>query len=114
MADGAEIQAVHLASRGIYGSRRVHAELTLGLAITVGHGAVEMLMQRSGIKGLPFDGPDADSAAWRSGRVTTGLTGCLRAFYPAMYLRVSGPLIRLRTMGWVASRVAVAKGAAGT
>ena len=26
-----QIQAVHLASRGIYGSRRIHAELTLGL-----------------------------------------------------------------------------------
>ena len=48
-----QIQAVHLASRGIYGSRRVHAELTLGLGITVGHGAVETLMRRAGIKGLP-------------------------------------------------------------
>ena len=48
-----QIQAVHLASRGIYGARRVHAELTLGLGIAVGHGAVEMLMRRAGIKGLP-------------------------------------------------------------
>ena len=48
-----QIQAVHLASRGTYGSRRVHAELTLGLGITVGHGAVEVLMRRAGIKGLP-------------------------------------------------------------
>ena len=48
-----QIQAVHLASRGIYGARRVHAELTLGLGITVGHGAVEMLMRQAGIKGLP-------------------------------------------------------------
>jgi hypothetical protein len=32
-----QIQAVHLASRGTYGSRRVHAELTLGLSITIGH-----------------------------------------------------------------------------
>lgn len=48
-----QIQAVHLASRGTYGSRRVHAELTLGLGIAVGHGAVEMLMHRAGIKGLP-------------------------------------------------------------
>ena len=47
------IQTVHLASRSIYGSRRVHAELTLGLGSTVGHGAVEMLMRRAGIKGLP-------------------------------------------------------------
>jgi putative transposase len=47
------IQVVHAASRGTYGSRRVHAELTLGLGIAVGHGAVEMLMRRAGIKGLP-------------------------------------------------------------
>ena len=48
-----QIQAVHLASPGTYGSPRVHAELTLGLGITVAHGTVEMLMQRAGIKGLP-------------------------------------------------------------
>jgi transposase InsO family protein len=48
-----QIRAVHLASRGTYGSRRMHAELTLGLGIPAGHGAVEMLMHRAGIKGLP-------------------------------------------------------------
>ena len=48
-----QIQAVHQASFGTYGSRRVHAELRLGLGITVGHGAVEMLMRRAGIVGLP-------------------------------------------------------------
>jgi putative transposase len=48
-----QIRAVHLASRGTYGSWRVHAELRLGLGITVGHGAVEMLMRRAAIKGLP-------------------------------------------------------------
>lgn len=48
-----QIQAVHLASRSIYGSRRIHAELTLGLGIAVSHGAVQMLMRRAGIKGLP-------------------------------------------------------------
>ena len=42
-----------MASAGIYGARRVHAELTLGLGITVGHGAVEMLMRRAGMQGLP-------------------------------------------------------------
>ena len=35
-----------------YGARRVHAELTMGLGIVVGHGAVEMLMARAGIQGL--------------------------------------------------------------
>jgi transposase InsO family protein len=48
-----QIKAVHVTYRGTYGSRRVHAELTLGLGITVGQGAVEMLMCRGGIKGLP-------------------------------------------------------------
>jgi putative transposase len=48
-----QIQAVHQASHGTYGSRRVHAELTLGLGITIGHGAIELLMRRAGIKGLP-------------------------------------------------------------
>ena len=46
-----QIQVIHLASRGTYGSRRVHAEFTQGLYITVGPGA--MLMHRAGIKGLP-------------------------------------------------------------
>ena len=48
-----QIHAVHAASFGTYGSRRVHAELRLGLGITVGHGAVEMLMRRAGLAGLP-------------------------------------------------------------
>ncbi|HEU4422785.1 MAG TPA: DDE-type integrase/transposase/recombinase [Pilimelia sp.] len=47
------IRQVHAASHGVYGGRRVHAELTLGRGIAVGHGAVEMLMRRAGIKGLP-------------------------------------------------------------
>ena len=46
------ITQVHAASRGTYGHRRVHAELTLGQGITVGHSAVEMLMRRAGIKGI--------------------------------------------------------------
>ncbi len=41
------------ASFGTYGARRVHAELTLGLGIMVGHNAVEMLMRRAGLVGLP-------------------------------------------------------------
>ena len=45
------IRQIHLDSRGTYGSRRVHAELTLGHGVAVGHGAVEMLMNRAGIKG---------------------------------------------------------------
>jgi transposase InsO family protein len=47
------IRAVHVASRGPYGAARVHAELRLGHGIIVGHNAIEMLMRRAGIKGLP-------------------------------------------------------------
>src|SRR2546430_2251713 len=48
-----QIRAVHLASGGIYGAARVHADLRLGRGILVGHNAVEMLMRRAGIRGLP-------------------------------------------------------------
>ncbi|MEV6507757.1 IS3 family transposase [Streptomyces sp. NPDC051642] len=47
------IVVIHTASRGTYGSRRVHAELGLGLHIHVSHGAVELLMQRAGLHRLP-------------------------------------------------------------
>ena len=44
---------IHTASRGTYGSRRVHAELTLGRKIAVGREAVALLMRRAGLQGLP-------------------------------------------------------------
>ena len=47
-----QIREVHQASSATYGARRVHAELTLGRGITVGHNAVEMLMARAGIAGV--------------------------------------------------------------
>lgn len=47
------IGQVHSASRGTYGARRVHAELTLGRGLGVGHNAVALLMHRAGLKGLP-------------------------------------------------------------
>jgi putative transposase len=46
------IREIHTASRGTYGQRRVHAELTLGRGITVGHGQVELVMRRASIAGL--------------------------------------------------------------
>lgn len=46
------IRQVHLDSRGTYGARRVHAELTLGHGLVVGHNAIEMLMHRAGIQGI--------------------------------------------------------------
>lgn len=48
-----QIRMVHDASRGVYGARRVHAELTLGRGIKVGHGQVELVMARAGLKGVP-------------------------------------------------------------
>jgi putative transposase len=46
------IREVHAASRQTYGSRRVHAELTLGRGISVGFHAVELLMRRAGLQGV--------------------------------------------------------------
>jgi transposase InsO family protein len=43
---------VHSESRGIYGVRRVHAELTLGLGVAVGRQAVEGLMRRANLQGI--------------------------------------------------------------
>jgi putative transposase len=46
------IRQIHTDSRGIYRARRVHAELTIGHGIAVGHDAVELLMRRAGLQGL--------------------------------------------------------------
>lgn len=48
-----QIRMVHEASRGVYGARRVHAELTLGHGIRVGHGQVELVMARAGLRAFP-------------------------------------------------------------
>lgn len=46
------IRQVHVASRGTYGYRRVHAELRLGRGLVVAHGTVELLMARAGLGGI--------------------------------------------------------------
>lgn len=46
------IRAIHVASRGTYGFRRVHAELTLGQGLSISHGTVELLMRAAGLQGL--------------------------------------------------------------
>jgi putative transposase len=46
------IRQVHTDSRQTYGSRRIHAELTLGRGISVGFHAVELLMRRAGRQGV--------------------------------------------------------------
>lgn len=47
------IREIHVESFQVYGAPRVHAELTLGRGITVGHNTIALLMRRNGIKGLP-------------------------------------------------------------
>ncbi|WP_148616558.1 IS3 family transposase [Nocardioides rubriscoriae] len=46
------IVQIHTDAHGIYGSRRVHAELTLGRGVVVGHNQVELLMRRAGLQGV--------------------------------------------------------------
>ncbi|GAA1118508.1 hypothetical protein GCM10009582_14660 [Arthrobacter flavus] len=47
------IREVHTASRQTYGSRRVHAELTLGMGIKISERLVALLMWDAKIVGLP-------------------------------------------------------------
>ncbi|MEU6709258.1 IS3 family transposase [Streptomyces wuyuanensis] len=47
------ISAIHAASHGTYGYRRIHEELTSRYGIAVSHGTVQLLMRRAGIQGLP-------------------------------------------------------------
>jgi putative transposase len=46
------IRQVHAESKGTYGIQRVHAELTLGRGVHVGHNQVELLMRRAGLQGV--------------------------------------------------------------
>jgi putative transposase len=46
------IREVHAASRQTYGSRRVHAELTLGMGVRVSERLVAVLMSHARIAGL--------------------------------------------------------------
>ena len=48
-----QIRMIHHSSHGVYGARRVHAELTLGHGVRVGHGQVELVIARAGLKGVP-------------------------------------------------------------
>jgi putative transposase len=47
-----QIKRAHAESRGTYGARRVHADLTLGRGVAVGRQAVEMLMRRANLQGI--------------------------------------------------------------
>ena len=48
------ITAIHDASHGTYGSRRVHAELVHAHGVTVGSNTISRLMHRAGLSGLPL------------------------------------------------------------
>lgn len=47
------IREVHVTSRGTYGYRRVHAELTMAMGVAVSERTVHKLMRLAGIYGLP-------------------------------------------------------------
>jgi putative transposase len=48
----AKIREIHKRARGVYGARRVHAELRLGHDIKVSRKRVERLMRQAGISGM--------------------------------------------------------------
>lgn len=45
------IREIHVESFQVYGAPRVHAELTLGRGITVGHNTIALLMRRNANQG---------------------------------------------------------------
>jgi putative transposase len=47
-----KIKAIHQANRGVYGARRIHAELRLAQDVRVGRKRVERLMRQAGLSGL--------------------------------------------------------------
>jgi putative transposase len=47
------IREIHVASRGTYGYRRIHAELTIGMGIPCSSRLISALMTRARIRGLP-------------------------------------------------------------
>ena len=73
------IREVHTASRGTYGSRRVHAELTRGMDVVVSENLVAVLMSLAGTPGYrarprsrsskgsppPMTSCTGSSTAWR-------------------------------------------------
>ncbi len=47
------IREIHVASRGTYGYRRIHAELTMAMNVQVSSRLISVLMTQAGIYGLP-------------------------------------------------------------
>ena len=90
------IREVHVASRGTYGSRRIHAELTLAMGVEVSERLVAVLMHNAGIAGLCRDS---------QGEATTGCRHGWRSGEP----KVSSPQSQ-RTVGHRHHRASNARG----
>jgi hypothetical protein len=96
------ISEVHTASRQTYGSRRIHAELTIGMKLQVSERLVAVLMGKAGIRGLP--GPakvkrlhgiaTADDLECRAVDMIHGLSGRISAWIglssPSNLKRIGG------------------------
>ena len=108
------ILQIHVDFRGVYGYRRVHAELTLGHGLAVGEEAVWLLMRKAGLQGLtgrpevsagPAPAlPHALSRPVPSARVrrlgSGDRGGCARPLLPHCRLtRVQAPTRRQRVAG---------------
>jgi putative transposase len=65
-----KIKEIHTKARGVYGARRIHAELRLAHGIRVGRKRVERLMREARISGLvkPKARSHDDPRAGRAGR----------------------------------------------
>jgi putative transposase len=61
-----KIAAIHTRARGVYGARRIHAELRLAHGVNVGRKRVERLMREAGLSGL---------AKRRRGKTTISVPG---------------------------------------
>ena len=72
------IVQVHADSRGVYGARRVHAEMTLGHGVAVGHGAIEMLMRRAGLQGVTGRPRFRGSRTWQPLAISSSASSRVR------------------------------------
>jgi hypothetical protein len=82
------IRQVHADSRQTYGSRRVHAELTLGRGLIVGYEQVTLLMRRAGIHSSACPQRWAIVKKWR--KPSRSIRGSSSRCSPRSFTRTSG------------------------